>query len=1178
MVISADELENLLLTLAETQEMLRAMRAGEVDSIVADRSEKSAADTLKGATAPYQILVEKMSEGALMVSSTGVILYCNAAFATMVAHPRERLIGEEFLRFIAGPDENIDLTDFLSRTARNGQEVRVRAAGAENRRASVRSTEATVDHERVHCLVITDLSRSETYIRHEAMVGSSPDAIFALQRDGKITDWNAAASRLFHYTAQEAIGQDFHLIFSPERLDEGERVLRRALRGDTVHFDTCCVTKVGDQVEVSFGVSPVSSLDGDIGVIIVTARDITERRQVEEARRASEERWKLGAAVAGLALARIDYSRDCNHLSAEAARLFGFGDGPVTLPREAIHAMFHPLDRTELLRRVEAALDPIGPGWFDMDHRILLPNQETRWLRVRKQVFFDDASGCRAPSHAILAAFDITLEKTATESLRQSEEFVRVVLDLLPQEVVVLDADGTVIAVNEAWRSFGLENGGGGLTGLSVGANYLDVCRSSATAGDTDARVTLEGLEALIAEHSDTFMAEYPCDGLEGKRWFVMHAARLKSGPGAVILSHTEITDQKKAEEAMRESEQRFRALAEMSPDAILVAVDDRYVYANLAAVKLLGANGAEEIIGRTPYDVVDPAFHEIFRERIRLAREEKLTMPLMEYRWRRLLDKAPINVEVATGPIAWDGKPAVQAVARDITERSRAEVALRQSEERFRAIFDFAATGIAIIEWDGRIAHCNPAYCRLLGYSEHELKGIPSLDLVHPDDRAANQSEVQRIKNQLTTRFEIENRYLRKDGQSVWVRKFLSCLCDDTGEPAYLLILVNDITEQRKMAQALRDADRRKDEFLAMLAHELRNPLAPIRNAVYVLQKSDNIVSEASERSRSLLAMVERQIDHLVHLVDDLLEVSRITSGKIQLKKENSDLAAILRHAVETSEPHVHARGHKLTVELPSSPVTLDADPVRLAQVFANLLNNSAKYTDPGGRICLRAELKGDEVIVHVQDNGMGISAEMLPNVFDLFSQSGGAVGRAEGGLGIGLALARSLVQLHGGHLGVSSDGPGQGSEFLVCLPLQPGLSGATRADGDNIALDPRWRILVIDDDRSVADSFAMLLGCLGASARVAYRGDAALGVVAEFRPQLVFVDIGMPGLDGYETARQIRQMPEGKCLVLVALTGWGQERDRLRAIEAGFDHHFVKPISVDALEKILASRPPIE
>jgi len=384
---------------------------------------------------------------------------------------------------------------------------------------------------------------------------------------------------------------------------------------------------------------------------------------------------------------------------------------------------------------------------------------------------------------------------------------------------------------------------------------------------------------------------------------------------------------------------------------------------------------------------------------------------------------------------------------------------------------------------------------------------------------------------------------------------------------------LLARIGSQLELARLRKETDRRKDEFLATLAHELRTPLAPIRNSVHILRMAggDRGVAER------VYEMMERQVNHMVRLVDDLMEVSRITRGKIDLRKEPVELAAVVRSAVETSKPLIEAARHQLAVTLPDEPLILDADPVRLAQVLANLLNNAAKYTPEGGRIWLTARRAGLNVEVSVRDSGTGIPIEVLPKVFDLFMQVERTYSRAQGGLGIGLTLVRSLVSLHGGSVEARSDGPGRGSEFVVRLPLAAGQLAAHDWDGRDArpaAVAPR-RILVVDDNRDAADSLGMLLKFLGADVCTANDGPAALEAFRTYRPSVVLLDIGLPEMDGYEVARRTRQQPEGGDVTLIALTGWGQEEDRRRSKEAGIDHHLVKPVDLNALEKLLATLP---
>ncbi len=374
-----------------------------------------------------------------------------------------------------------------------------------------------------------------------------------------------------------------------------------------------------------------------------------------------------------------------------------------------------------------------------------------------------------------------------------------------------------------------------------------------------------------------------------------------------------------------------------------------------------------------------------------------------------------------------------------------------------------------------------------------------------------------------------------------------------------------------KRSEEALRDADRRKDEFLAILAHELRNPLAPIRNSLHILR----LTSPNDPTAERVAEMMERQVNHMVRLVDDLLEVSRISRGKIELRKEPVEVAAVVRSAVETSRPLIEAGGHRLALAIPPEPLTLEGDPVRLTQVVANLLNNAAKYTDAGGRIWLTVRREGGEVAISVRDTGRGIPPDMLPRVFELFMQIDRQPSRAQGGLGIGLTLVKSLVEMHGGSVEAHSEGPGRGSEFVVRLPLSgvgAPAHASPRAASPSPVLAAR-RVLVVDDNRDAAESLDTLLQLLGADVQVAYSGPEALEALSTYKPSVVLLDIGMPGMDGHEVARRIRQRPESKDVTLIALTGWGQEEDRDRSQLAGFDHHLIKPADIDALQNLLVS-----
>jgi CheY-like chemotaxis protein len=393
------------------------------------------------------------------------------------------------------------------------------------------------------------------------------------------------------------------------------------------------------------------------------------------------------------------------------------------------------------------------------------------------------------------------------------------------------------------------------------------------------------------------------------------------------------------------------------------------------------------------------------------------------------------------------------------------------------------------------------------------------------------------------------------------------------------VLSIAVDVTEQEAVNAALRDsqarlqeADGRKDEFLATLAHELRNPLAPIRNALEIMRLTPEPQRQASARS-----IVERQVAQMVHLVDDLLDVSRISRGKLELRREVADLGRVIQTAIETSRPLIEAGRHELVAQLPlPQSLMVDGDVTRLCQVVSNLLNNAAKYTPQGGRIDIVAQRDGDQAVVSVRDSGMGIPAPMLPRVFEMFTQVDHASARSQGGLGIGLALVRQLVEMHGGTVAAQSDGAGKGSTFTVRLPLA---QAAATAGGPGTAsrLQPTsgqdCRVLVVDDNVDSAVTLATVLEILGYRTQKAHDGPAALRVAESFAPHAVLLDIGLPSLTGHQVAERIRGQEWGRGMLLIALSGWGQEGDKHKSRQAGFDHHFVKPVDLDTLTAVLAS-----
>jgi PAS domain S-box-containing protein len=471
----------------------------------------------------------------------------------------------------------------------------------------------------------------------------------------------------------------------------------------------------------------------------------------------------------------------------------------------------------------------------------------------------------------------------------------------------------------------------------------------------------------------------------------------------------------------------------------------------------------------------------------------------------------------------------------------------------------------------DGVIQSWNAGAERLFGYTAAEAIGQPITLIIPQERRQEELSILERLRRgERIDPFETVR--VAKDGRRVDVSLTISPVRDDEGEIVGASKIARDIAERVRTQEALRDADRRKTEFLATLAHELRNPLAPIRNSLEIIKRADG--------DRDLLRQgrdaIERQVAHMVRLVDDLLDVSRITRDELELRKTGVELASVVHQAVETCRPLAERENQTIEVRLPGESVYLDADPVRLAQVFSNLLHNACKYTPPGGSISLTAETRGDGVVVSVKDSGIGISPAQIGSIFDMFARVDTTLERSRGGLGIGLTLVKRLVEMHGGTIEAHSDGAGLGSEFSVRLPLLAGKPAAHEQPVAAANIGPGsapHRVLVVDDNVDSADSLATLMRLSGHETRIAYDGEEALAAAEEFRPEAILLDIGLPKLHGFGVCRRVRAEPWGEGIVMVALTGWGQDEDRQRSKDAGFDRHIVKPVDYQALTELLDS-----
>jgi two-component system CheB/CheR fusion protein len=650
--------------------------------------------------------------------------------------------------------------------------------------------------------------------------------------------------------------------------------------------------------------------------------------------------------------------------------------------------------------------------------------------------------------------------------------------------------------------------------------------------------------------------------------------ARLADVSAALHREHDHVHE---LEERLQIDENKLRILDEGLRDYAVIQLEPD---GRIAA----WSRGAERVLGYTADEVVGHSFKRLFPpEEVAEGRPEKELETARRHGhasdegWQVARNGVRIWVTGLTVPLSQDAAEGFLKVLRNETERRRVEEALRESEHRLRVALGAARMGIW--HWDiTRGSHD-------IDENTYRLFGLPAdgsirtlgefCNAIHPADRKAVAATFERCIRD-GAKLDIEFRVIWPDDSVHWLKDQGDTVYDDSGKLIYMSGAILDITEHKAMetaarrrAQELADDDRRKDEFLAMLGHELRNPLAPIRNAAQILK----ILPQPDPESEKAREMIERQVDHLTHLVDDLMDVSRITRGKIRLNKQALELRAILERAAEASRPVIESRRHTFHMSI-SPGLWVEADDTRLTQVVGNLLNNAAKYTEEGGEIWLSARQEDGEAVIRVRDNGIGIAPEMLPHLFEPFTQATRSLDRAQGGLGLGLTVVKRLVELHGGRVDVYSPGLGRGSEFIVRLralsdseiPAETG-----RPNGAAIAL-PR-RVLIVDDNVDAAESLATVLRLSGHEVYTVHDGAAALTVAEDVRPEVVLLDIGLPGMNGFEVAKQLRARTDLAHMMLVALTGYGQEEDRQRSLAAGFDHHLVKPVAVWELERLMRS-----
>ncbi len=655
--------------------------------------------------------------------------------------------------------------------------------------------------------------------------------------------------------------------------------------------------------------------------------------------------------------------------------------------------------------------------------------------------------------------------------------------------------------------------------------------------------------------------------------WMIYNVVALKDlndnivGLGTVS---TNITERKQAEEALRESQMdlnRAQAVAHIGSwrldirNNVLEWSDENF--------RIFGIAKGTPLTYQSFLDIVHPAD----RERVDATWKNALTGKPYDIEHRLIVDRKVKWVR-ELAELEFDEHGSLLGAfgtTEDITDIKSSQEALRHERTFLRQVIDTAPSVIFVKDREGRYLLGNEALARCYGTSPESLIGLTD------DNFNPNADEVEAFH-----RFDLdvinagkskimEEKVTHTDGSVHWFSTVKTPLFDDDNSCNKLLGVATDITERKRAEEALRLIARRKDEFLAMLAHELRNPLAPIRNAVEVLK----IQEAANPKLAWSCNVIDRQVTHIARLLDDLLDVARITQGKIRLKIERFELTDIVNNAVETSRPLIESRGQELTISQSTAPQWIKGDQVRLEQVLSNLLNNAAKYTGEGGKITLSIMQDGSDAVIEIKDTGIGIASDILPHIFDLFTQADHSLAHSQGGLGIGLTLVHQLVKIHGGTVTAASAGIGQGSTFTLRLPASLIESSSTKPSLTRPVLPrSKFRILIVDDYADAAESLTMLLQMEGHEVETADCGMKAIELAQSFRPQVVLLDIGLPDLDGYEVAKRLRALPETHDAILIALTGYGQTDDRERSQSAGFNHHFLKPLNCSELSALLASK----
>ncbi len=1052
------------------------------------------------------------------------------------------------------------------------QRLRQEITAHQRSEAALRAAKKDTERQAQEALAaLRSLGESET--RYRTLGELIPYGAWMCDAEGQATHLSACFLEMLGQTLEE------HKKDWPSRIhpDDYERIvggLPRWLQAEKAWDEEYRIRdKDGEYRSLLTRGAPLRDQDGRVCSWVGVNFDLTKRKHAEDEvirlnrelqERANELQTILDILPIGVAIAHDPECRCITHNPYLSALLNvpSWANASLTAPMNE-----RPTTFTNYRNGVEVPTSELpmqlastGVEVRHLELDLAVQGRDPRTMLYHARPLLDERGHVRG---SVGVCLDITDRRRAEEALRHTTEQLHIVTESMAAPVTRVSRDLKYLWVSKPYADW-INRPASEITGSAI----VDII------GEDAFNRLRPHFEQVLSGQVVRYEEQIEFRTI-GPRWIsavynpTLGADGLPDGWVAVVL---DVTERKQMEKSVRESEQRFARFMHHLPGlAWIKDLQGRYVYANEAAMNVFGCT-RDQLYGRTDDDVFPPETAARFKQNDLQALSSATGVQVIETleHQDRIVHHSMVSKFPIVGP---DGNQAlVGGIAIDVTDRLRAERVLAESEERFRQL----AENVNEVFWmtdpqTTQLLYISPAYERVWGRSCQNLYENPRsfMDAVHPDDQ--EQVRIAVIENQSRAEeSDREYRVIRPDGSIRWVRDRAFPVKNAAGQFYRLVGIIDDFTDRKLAEDALKAADRRKDEFLATLAHELRNPLAPIQNGLQIMRLAGHD-HMAVEQART---MMERQMQHFVRLVNDLLDLSRINTGKVELHRERIKLADVVHSSLETCEPLIKGFDHELTVTLPDAPLYVDADKTRLVQVLCNLLTNAAKFSDRGGRIWLTAKQQGSEAVVSVRDTGVGIPPQMLRRVFEVFTQVDRSLEKSHGGLGIGLSIVERLVEMHGGTVEARSEGPGKGSEFLIRLPVVLSLVQGDEQDGDNrMPARPtaQHRILVVDDNEDSARSLAIMLELMGNEVHIAHDGLQAMAATAAYRPELILLDLGMPRMNGYEACRRIREQPWGKGILIAAATGWGQEEDRRRSQQAGFDHHIIKPVDHDALEKLL-------